>query len=56
MRIFMSKITPEKEIEEFFTRSVGNFIDPENSFKEKLLQKIKNLRLPLKALKLLAKS
>jgi len=37
----MSKITPEKEIEEFFTRSVGNFIDPENSFKEKLLQKIK---------------
>ena len=37
----MSKITPEKEIEEFFTRSVGNFIDPENGFKEKLLKKIK---------------
>lgn len=30
----------KNEIEELFTRGIGNFVDPEGKFKEKLLQKI----------------
>ncbi|MBA3551141.1 tyrosine--tRNA ligase, partial [Patescibacteria group bacterium] len=41
--VYMDTVQLEKEIDELLTRGVGEFIDPEDSFKKKLIEKSKGI-------------